>query len=141
MGDQTVRGDKSVELGAGGELGGLRRCRNDESLTVNGEKKVPDSEGNVDLTIDKLEVDESLDADSTNPVQNKTVAAKFQEVEAGTVFGMSAEVSDDESSVRLALTNKSGAEIASVDIPAGSGGGGESSTTKIVLLAETDKKP
>ena len=32
----------------------------------------------------------------TNPVQNKTVAAKFQEVEAGTVFGMSAEVSDDE---------------------------------------------
>ena len=25
MGDQTVRGDKSVELGAGGELGGLRR--------------------------------------------------------------------------------------------------------------------
>lgn len=53
---------------------------------------------------------------------------------------MSAEVSDDESSVRLALTNKSGAEIASVDIPAGSGGGGESSTTKIVLLAETDKK-
>ena len=111
-----------------------------KSLTVNGEKKVPDSEGNVDLTIDKLEVDESLDADSTNPVQNKTVAAKFQEVEAGTVFGMSAEVSDDESSVRLALTNKSGAEIASVDIPAGSGGGGESSTTKIVLLAETDKK-
>ena len=68
----------------------------------------------MDLTIDKLEVDESLDADSTNPVQNKTVAAKFQEVEAGTVFGMSAEVSDDESSVRLALTNKSGAEIASV---------------------------
>ena len=42
-----------------------------KSLTVNGEKKVPDSEGNVDLTIDKLEVDESLDADSTNPVQNK----------------------------------------------------------------------
>ena len=39
-----------------------------KSLTVNGEKKVPDSEGNVDLTIDKLEVDESLDADSTNPV-------------------------------------------------------------------------
>ena len=44
------------------------------------------------------------------------------------------EALDKKSSVRLALTNKSGAEIASVDIPAGSGGGGESSTTKIVLL-------
>ena len=110
------------------------------SLTVNGEKRMPDGEGNVNLTIDKLEVDEGLDAESTNPVENKAVTARLQEVEAGTVFGMSAELSDDESSVRLALTNKSGAEIASVDLPAGSGGGGESSTTKIVLTAGTDKR-
>lgn len=40
----------------------------------------------------------------------------------------------------LRLTNKSGAEIASADIPAGSGGGGgDASTTKIVLDAAVSK--
>ena len=34
-----------------------------KSLTVNGEKKVPDSEGNVDLTIDKLELVRTGEAD------------------------------------------------------------------------------
>lgn len=51
---------------------------------------------------------------------------------------MTADLNDDESSVRLSLTNKSGAEIAGVDIPAGGGGGGESVTTKIVLSAGVD---
>lgn len=110
-----------------------------KSVTVNGQRQTPDADGNVSVSFDKVEVDESLDASSTNPVQNKAVAAKMAEVEASTVFGMTAEVSDDQSSVRLALTNKSGAEIASADIPAGSGGGGgESSTTKIVLSAAVD---
>ena len=110
-----------------------------KSVTVNGVRQQPDAEGNVSVNFDKVEVDESLDTSSTNPVQNKAVAAKMAEVEASTVFGMTAEVSDDQSSVRLALTNKSGAEIASADIPAGSGGGGgESSTTKIVLSASVD---
>ena len=110
-----------------------------KSLTVNGEKKVPDSEGNVDLTIDKLEVDESLNADSTNPVQNAAVAAKLSELEANTIFGADAELSDDESTVRLTLTNKSGAEVVAVDLPAGGGsGGGDTSTTRIVLGASVD---
>lgn len=108
---------------------------------MNGRKQTADAEGNVSLTIDNIDVDESLDADSTNPVQNKAVAAKLNEVEAGTVFGMTAELSDDENTVRLALTNKSGAEIASADIPAGGSGGsgGDSSATKIVLTAGVDK--
>ena len=110
-----------------------------KSVTVNGEKQNPDSTGNVNITFNETEVDESLDTNSTNPVQNSVVATKLNEVDAATVFGMSAEVSDDESTVRLALTNKSGAEIASVDIPAGSGGGsGEAATTKIVLGASVD---
>ena len=111
-----------------------------KSVTVNGKKLEPSHDGNVDITINETEVDESLNANSTNPVQNAAVAAKLQEIEASTVLGMNAEVSDDGSSVRVSLTNKSGAEIASADIPAGSGGGGgETSTTKIVLTAETDK--
>lgn len=110
-----------------------------KQLSVNGQTVTPDAEGKVNIVIDEQEVDETLDASSTNPVQNSTVTAKFNEVDAATVFGMSAEVSDDESTVRLALTNKSGAEIAAVDIPAGSGGsGGDASTTKIVLNASVD---
>lgn len=110
-----------------------------KSLTVNGERKVPDAEGNVSLTIDKVEVDESLDAGSTNPVENRAVTAKLEELDANTVFGASAELSDDETSVRLTLTNKSGAEITSVDLPAGSGGSGDGgSTTRIVLGASVD---
>lgn len=109
-----------------------------KSLTVNGEKKTPDGEGNVSLTIEQVEVDESLDAASTNPVENRAVAAKLSELDANTIFGGSAELSDDETSVRLTLTNKSGAEVMALDIPAGSGGGGEGSTTKIVLGASVD---
>ncbi len=111
-----------------------------KSVTVNGRKLEPGHDGNVDITISETEVDESLNASSTNPVQNAAVAAKLMEIEASTVLGMNAELSDDGSSVRLALTNKSGAEIASADIPAGSGGGGgDASTTKIVLDAAVSK--
>ena len=111
-----------------------------KSVTLNGKKLEPGEDGNVAITISETEVDESLNASSTNPVQNAAVAAKLMEIEASTVLGMNAELSDDGSSVRLALTNKSGAEIASADIPAGSGGGGgDASTTKIVLGAAASK--
>lgn len=111
-----------------------------KSVTLNGKKLEPGEDGNVAITISETEVDESLNVSSTNPVQNAAVAAKLVEIEASTVLGMNAELSDDGSSVRLALTNKSGAEIASADIPAGSGGGGgDASTTKIVLGAAVDK--
>ena len=110
-----------------------------KQINVNGQTITPDAEGKVNIVIDEQEVDTTLDQNSTNPVQNSTVTAKFNEIEAATVFDMSAEVSDDESTVRLALKNKSGAEIAAVDIPAGSGGGeGDASTTKIVLNASVD---
>lgn len=111
-----------------------------KSVTLNGKKLEPGEDGNVAITISETEVDESLNASSTNPVQNAAVATKLAEIEASTVLGMNAELSDDGSSVRVSLTNKSGAEIASADIPAGSGGGGgDASTTKIVLGAAVDK--
>ena len=111
-----------------------------KSVTLNGKKLEPGEDGNVAITISETEVDESLNASSTNPVQNAAVTAKLMEIEASTVLGMNAELSDDGSSVRLALTNKSGAEIASADIPAGSGGGGgDASTTKIVLDVAVSK--
>lgn len=109
-----------------------------KSLTVNGEKKTPDAEGNVSLTIDKVEVDESLNAESTNPVENRALATKFSEIDASTIFDSSAELSDDESTIHVSLMNKSGAEVTGFDIPAGGGGGGDASTTKIVLSASVD---
>ena len=111
-----------------------------KSITVNGQKQTPDSTGNVSVTVKETEVDESLDASSTNPVQNSAVTAKLNEVEANTIFGANAELSEDESTVRLTMTNKSGAEVVAVDLPAGSGGsgGGDASTTKIVLGASMD---
>lgn len=111
-----------------------------KSLTVNGEKQIPDAEGNVSLTIEKVEVDESLNAESTNPVENRAVAVKLGEVEASTIFDSSAELSDDETTVHVSLKNKSGVEVTGFDIPAGGGGGGgEGGTTKIILGADVDK--
>lgn len=118
------------DFGAGGTV---------RSVTLNGGKMLPDGDGDIALTVDRVEVDESLDAESTNPVQNKAIAARLGEVEASTVFGMTAELSGDESTVHLALTNKSGAEIVSADLPAGKGGGGETQATRIVLSASVDK--
>ncbi len=111
-----------------------------KSITLNGVAQTPNDAGNVTLTVDQVEVDESLDGASTNPVQNAAVTAKMAELEANTIYGSSAELSDDETTVRVTLTNKSGGEVTAFDIPAGNGGqgSGESSTTKVVLTAATD---
>ncbi len=111
-----------------------------KSVTLNGETVSPDAQGNINMTVEEVEVDSSLDTESTNPVENRAVAGKIAEIEAGTVFSMDADLSDDESTVTLSLKNSSGAEIASVDIPAGSGGGGgEAQTAKIVLGASVSQ--
>jgi len=112
-----------------------------KSVTLNGQKSMPDSQGNINLTFNEVEVDESLDASSTNPVQNSAVTARMSELDASTVFGLDAELSDDESTVHLSIKNKSGAEIAGADIPAGGGGGGggDTSTAKIVLGASASQ--
>ena len=109
-----------------------------KSITLNGNKRYPDAGGDVAMTFDKVNVDETLDAESTNAVQNRAVAAKMSEIEAGTVFSMDAEVSDDQSNVTLTLRNKSNAAIASVAIPAGGGGGTETTTTKVVLTSSVN---
>ena len=110
-----------------------------KQISVNGQTVTPDADGKVNIVIDEQEVDETLDVNSTNPVQNSAVTGKLNELEANSVFGMDTEVSDDESRLRLFVTNKSGAEIVSVDLPMGSGGGGgDASTTKIVLNASVD---
>ena len=116
--------------GAWEEYGSKNTVR---SITVNGEKKTPDAEGNVGIIIDKVEIDDSLDPASTNPVQNGVVAGKLSELESGTLFG-SEVIENDDGTVTVQLSSKSSV-ITDFTIPAGGGGGGESAGTKIVLNA------
>lgn len=106
-------------------------------ITLNGTAITPDEQGNVNINTDQISVDESLDTDSTNPVQNKVVAGKVAELEAGTLFD-SEVIENDDSTVTVQLKSKS-AVITEFTLPAGGGGGGESATTKIVLGASVDK--
>ena len=111
-----------------------------QSVTLNGRKSTPDESGNVSLTIDEVAVDETLNADSTNAVSNAAVTAKLNEVERATIAGMDAQLSEDEQTVTLKLTNRQGGEVASVDLPAGGkGGGGEQQTTRIILSASVSQ--
>ncbi len=116
--------------GAWEEYGSKNTVR---SITVNGEKKTPDAEGNVGIIIDKVEIDDSLDPASTNPVQNGVVAGKLSELESGTLFG-SEVIENDDGTVTVQLSSKSSV-ITDFTLPAGGGGGGESAGTKIVLSA------
>lgn len=120
--------------GAWEEYGGAGAVK---QITFNGEKKTPDETGNVSINVDVPEVDESLNIDSTNPIQNAAVTAKFNEVETGTLFGSEVTENDD-NTVTVSLKSKS-ATITEFTIPAGGGGGGETgSATKIVLSSSVD---
>ena len=107
-----------------------------KSVTLNGKTVNPDADGNVALVTDRIEVDESLNAESTNPVENRAVATKIAELEAGTLFDNEVTENDD-NTVTIALKSKT-AVITEFTIPAG-GGGGEESGAKIVLNASVDK--
>lgn len=107
-----------------------------KSITLNGSEVAPDVNGNVALNIDQITVDESLDADSTNPVQNKVVAAKINEISDAAVGGV--EVIEDDGKNTLNILNAKGGIIASTEF-SGGGGGGTSTASRIVLTAALDK--
>ena len=49
-----------------------------KSISLNGQSIIPDVNGNVAITFDQISVDESLDEESSNPVQNAAVTAKMR---------------------------------------------------------------
>ena len=112
-----------------------------QSVTLNGVKSLPDESGNVAISIDEVAVDDTLSAESTNAVSNAAVTAKLNEVERATIAGMDAQLSEDEQTVTLKLTNKQGGEVASVELPAGGkgGGGGDQQTTRIILTSSVSQ--
>ena len=102
------------------------------AITLNGQRFEADEEGNVTLTVDETEVDASLDADSTNPVENRVVAAKLSEMEAHTLGAL--EVVPDGDDNYLYAYDLKGKTIAQTKLPAG-GGGGTSQTSRILITA------
>ena len=107
-----------------------------KSITLNGEEVKPDDNGIVALKIDQIAVDESMDEESTNPVQNKVVTAKVNEISDAAIGGV--EVIEGDSKNTLNILNKKGGVIASTEF-SGGGGGGSSTASRIVLTAALDK--
>lgn len=105
-------------------------------ITLNGKEVTPGADGEVDLRVNDVTVDESLAADSTNPVQNKAVTARLEEIGDAAVGGV--EVIEDGDKNTLNILNKKGGVIASTEFTGGSGGGA-STASRIVLTASVDK--
>lgn len=108
-----------------------------KAITLNGEEVKPDDNGIVALKIDQIAVDESLDNESTNPVQNKVVTAKVNEISDAAIGGVEVIEGDDKNT--LNILNKKGGIIASTEFSGGGGGGGTSTASRIVLTAALDK--
>lgn len=98
----------------------------------------PDGEGTVNLDIPVVEVDETLDENSTNPVENKAVAAEFNKL--GGKYGAALQLNEigagDEKAYSLSLLDENGEVLSTSDQFTG-GGGGSVSANKIVLTRVT----
>lgn len=107
-----------------------------KSISLNGVEVSPDTTGNVALVIDQVQVDESLDEDSTNPVQNAVVTKKINEIGDAAVGGV--EIIPDGDKNTLNILNKQGGIIASAEFTGGGGSGG-TTASRIILTAALDK--
>ena len=108
-----------------------------KSITLNGQTVNPDGNGNVAITFDLINVDESLDAESSNPVQNSAVTAKIRDLESKAVSGV--EVVEEDDKNILTIYGTTGNVIASAEFTGGGGGGGGSTASRIVITASLDK--
>lgn len=106
-----------------------------KTISLNGTPIDADETGNVALVFDQIQVDESLDAESTNPVQNAIITQKINEISDAAVGGV--EVIPDGDKNTLNILNKQGGIIASAEFTGGGGGGGTAS--RIILTASMDK--
>lgn len=106
------------------------------SITFNGNQLTPDANGNVAITMDQIEVDASLNASSTNPVQNAVVTSRLNELDDKAIGGI--DFTEENGKTICKITNKRGQLIASGEF-SGGGGGGTSSASRIVISASVDK--
>lgn len=119
-----------------GEFGGAGTVK---QITLNGEKQTPDEQGNVTLSVDEIQVDETLTATGTNPVQGKVIQAAIERIEAGAALLLNTLGEGDDKAYSLSLLDKNGEVMSTTEAFSGGGGGGGSvATTKIVLTRITD---
>lgn len=109
-------------------------------IKLNNQEIAPDAEGVVNITIDEVEVDETLSDSSTNPVQNNVISQRIAELEAKTVADLDVTLNDDQTEAHISILNSKRDEIAGADIPVGSGGGSgeQGQSAKIVLSVSVD---
>ena len=98
----------------------------------------PDSQGKITLNIIPTRVDETVDPASTNPVQNKVIAAEFDKISDTypTKIRLNTIGDGDEKKYSMSLVTEKGEVLDTSEEFAG-GGGGSVSTTKIVLTRIT----
>lgn len=107
------------------------------SISLNGQQLAPDVNGNVAITIDQIEVDESLSPESTNPVQNAVITRNLNELDDKAIGGI--EFDEDDGKTTCTILNKRGGVIASGEFSGGGGGGGGGTASKIIITANLDK--
>lgn len=105
------------------------------------EEKLPDEQGEVAIDIPQVEVDQSVNENSTNPVSGKAVSAAINEKAStyGTALQLNEIGEGDDKAYSLSLLNESGEVISTSDMFTG-GGGGTVATTKVQLTRITPNK-
>jgi hypothetical protein len=107
-------------------------------IKLNNVEQTPDADGVINLAVDQISVDDSINDASTNPVQNKVIAQRIKAIEAKTVNNVVISVNDN-NEVHVGFLNNSNEEFAGGDIPALSGGSSDTNTTaQVVLTASVD---
>ena len=106
-------------------------------VKVNGTELTKDSQGKVNVQIDTVEVDPTLDAESSNAIANGVVTRNLNELKEGMITSAEVESGEDSEGnpvYQLVLGRQYGTDL-SVELPAGSGGGGSANLSRISLRA------
>jgi hypothetical protein len=96
----------------------------------------------VALDIPVVEVDQSVNENSTNPVSGKGVSAELKRF--GSTYGTALQLNEigegDDKAYSVSLLNEQGDVISTTDQFTGGGGGGSVSATKVVLTRITPNR-
>ena len=105
------------------------------------EQHTADEQGGVTIDIPVMEVDQSVNENSTNAVSGKAVAAKINEESKNYVAGLRLnEIGEGtDKAYSFTMLDKDGEEMGTTDMLTG-GGGGSVATTKVVLTRVTPNK-
>ncbi|MFI3293093.1 MAG: head-tail adaptor protein, partial [Rikenellaceae bacterium] len=122
--------DSFTTVAAWAEYGGAGAIK---KITISSGTEVtpytPDGDGAVVIPIPETAVDESMDSNSTNPVQNKAVVAAMANLTSECIVKFETETDSDEVTTLYGY-NAEEEVVSSVTLPAG---GGTTATTKIQL--------